>query len=74
MEKKLTFSVWEFSVRALTYTWQEGEGKYRTNQGNKNNTNMKKTTIMWEQHQSSWASRYLKIDNTSERGAIMQEE
>jgi hypothetical protein len=52
--KKLTFNAREFCVRALTFTWQEGEGKYHTNQGNKNNTNVKKiATLREEQHQFS---------------------
>jgi hypothetical protein len=53
MGKKLTFNVQEFGVRALTYTWQEREGKYHTNQGDKNNTNMRKTTTMREKQHSS---------------------
>jgi hypothetical protein len=54
MEKKLTFCTRKLGVGTPTYTWQEGEGKYHTNQRNNINTNAKRiaTTITQEkQHQ-----------------------
>lgn len=44
MEKKFTFGAWDLNVKASTYTWQEREGKYYTNEGNKNNDNARKIT------------------------------
>jgi hypothetical protein len=53
MEKKLISSAQEFGIEASTCTKQEGEGKYHTNEGNKNNTNMKRiaTIVRKEQQQ-----------------------
>lgn len=44
--KKLAFGVRKLGVRTLTYTWQEGERKYHTNQGNNINTNAKITILI----------------------------
>jgi hypothetical protein len=43
--KKLTFGDRKFGVQISTYTWQGGEGKYHTNQGNKSNNNAKKNNV-----------------------------
>jgi hypothetical protein len=32
-------------VEALTYTWQEGEGKYYNNEGNKSNNNARRVIV-----------------------------
>jgi hypothetical protein len=45
-QKKLTFGAWRFDVGTLTCTWEEREGKYHINQGNKRNTNMGRITIV----------------------------